>query len=186
MPYRDQNPQRDPQLPREHLFRAQYPAIRLLTAGAWRGGGPLFLPAAHRRCGAGGLDVHPGRRAVCRLRLFQLPRHDGRATAVGVDQVRNSYAQTVGVPVGLPVLTCGICLPKLSMRSTRTLPSWPTCWATPASRPPASTSWRPARRTRGCWNGCTCCYKKAPTTKSAFCCSAFGGRFRASDKNSHR
>ena len=64
-----------------------------------------------------------------------------------------------------PSLTCGICLPKLSMRSTRTLPSWPTCWATPASRPPASTSWRPARRTRGCWNGCTCCYKKGANNK---------------------
>src|SRR5699024_7783632 len=62
-------------------------------------------------------------------------------------------------------ITCGTCLPKLSMRSTRTLPSWPTCWATPASRPPASTSWRPARRTRGCWNGCTCCYKKGANNK---------------------
>ena len=102
--YRDQNPQRDPQLPREHLFRAQYPAIRLLIAGAWRGGGPLFLPAAHRRRRAGGLDVHPWRCAVCRLRIFQLPRHDGGTAAVGVDQIRDSYAQTVGVQVRLPVL----------------------------------------------------------------------------------
>ena len=113
--HRDQNPQRDPQLPRKHLFRAQHPAICLLTAGAWRGGGPLFLPAAHRRRRAGGLDVHPGRRAVCRLWILQLPRHDGGTTAVGVDQIRDSYAQTAGVQVRLPVL------PSLAARHGRGL-----------------------------------------------------------------
>ena len=104
MNYRNQNPQRNPQLPREHLFRTEHSAIRLLTVGAWRGGGPLFLPATHRRRRAGGLDVYPGRCAVRRLRIFQLPRHDGRTTAVGMDQIGNPHAQTVDIQVGLPVL----------------------------------------------------------------------------------
>ena len=46
------------------------------------------------------LGVYFGRRTVCRLRIFYLPRHDARATAVGMVQIRTAVPQTAGVPLG--------------------------------------------------------------------------------------
>ena len=46
------------------------------------------------------LGVYFGRRTVCRLRIFYLPRHDAGATAVGMVQIRTAVPQTAGVPLG--------------------------------------------------------------------------------------
>ena len=85
-------------------FRVEHPAIRLLTAGAWRGGGPLYLPAAHRWCGAGRLDVHPGRCAFAACGFFSYHGMAARTAAVGMDQVGDPHAPAAGIQVGLPVL----------------------------------------------------------------------------------
>ena len=46
------------------------------------------------------MGVYFGRRTVCRLRIFYLPRHDAGATAVGMVQIRTAVPQTAGVPLG--------------------------------------------------------------------------------------
>ena len=97
--YRNQNTERSPRLPRKHLFRAEHAAVYLLGAGGRRSGGHLLRLTAvcwHR---GNRLDVHLGRRAVCRLRLFHLPRNDRRAGALGVVQVRNPQPETPCVQV---------------------------------------------------------------------------------------
>ena len=81
--YRNQNTERSPRLPRKYLFRAEHAAVYLLGAGGRRGSGHLLCLAAvcwHRR---NRLDVHLGRRAVCRLRFFHLPRMTAEPGALG-------------------------------------------------------------------------------------------------------
>ena len=87
MQYRNQNTERSPGLPREHLFRAEHPAVHLLGAGGRCCRRHLLFLAAVCRHRRNWLDVHLGRCAVCRLRLFHLPRYDRRTGALGVVQV---------------------------------------------------------------------------------------------------
>ena len=99
MQYRNQNTERSPGLPREHLFRAEHPAVYLLGAGGRRGSGHLLCLAAVCRHRRNRLDVHSGRRTVCRLWILYLPRHDRRTGALGLVQVRNSLPETPCVQV---------------------------------------------------------------------------------------
>ena len=97
--YRNQNTERSPRLSRKHLFRPEHAAVHLLGAGHRRGGGHLLCLAAVCRHRRNRLDVHSWCCAVRRLRLFHLPRHDRRTSAVGLVQVRNSLPETPRVQV---------------------------------------------------------------------------------------
>ncbi len=54
--------------------------------------------------------------------------------------------------------TCGTCLPRSSTGPAGILQSWPTCWATAASKPRASTWSPPAQNTSGRLTGWGLCY----------------------------
>ena len=99
MQYRNQNTERSPRLSRKHLFRAEYAAVYLLGAGGRHCSRHLLCLAAICRHRRNRLDVHSGCRALCRLRVFHLPRHDCRTGALGVGEIRNSLPETTCVQV---------------------------------------------------------------------------------------
>lgn len=47
---------------------------------------------------------HPWGGSLCSLRLFSLPRHDGRTVRMGSHQIRTAVPETAGIQIREPVL----------------------------------------------------------------------------------
>lgn len=50
------------------------------------------------------MAVHPWGGSLCSLRLFPLPRHDGRTVRMGSHQIRTAVPETAGIQIREPVL----------------------------------------------------------------------------------
>ena len=98
--YGDQNTKRSPRIPRNDFLWAEHAAVCLLPVSSGCSCCGVLSAAADVGHGRNRLGVYFGRRTVCRLRIFYLPRHDAGATAVGMVQIRTAVPQTAGVPLG--------------------------------------------------------------------------------------
>ena len=87
MQYRNQNTERSPRLPRKHLFRAEHAAVYCSVLAVGVAVGIYFALQPYVGTEEIGLDVHLGRRTLCRLRVLHLPRHDRRTGALDVVQI---------------------------------------------------------------------------------------------------
>ena len=50
------------------------------------------------------MAVHAWGGSLCSLRLFSLPRHDGRTVCMGSHQIRTAVPETAGIQIREPVL----------------------------------------------------------------------------------